>query len=127
MRSTKRSPAPERRALASRATGAPSVALDGRIESDILTRMRSTISATDASRNFSSLLDRVQHHRDEFVVERAGTPVCTITPAAPMRSTMADLVAFLREHPLPDATFAEDVRAISRRQPRAATRSPWER
>ena len=89
--------------------------------------MRSTITATAASRNFSSLLDRVQHHGEEFVVERAGEPICNIVPAAPLRRTVADLNAFLRDVPAPDADFARDVRAMARRQPRAERKSPWER
>ena len=89
--------------------------------------MASHISATAASRNFSSVLDRVEHQREHIVVERGGKPICTITPASPPLRTMAEIVALLRELELPDATFARDVRAIARRQPRARRRSPWGR
>ncbi|HRW18154.1 MAG TPA: type II toxin-antitoxin system prevent-host-death family antitoxin [Dermatophilaceae bacterium] len=40
-----------------------------------------TISARDASRGFSALLDRVEHDGEEYTVERDGRAVARIVPA----------------------------------------------
>ncbi len=89
--------------------------------------MPSHVSATVASRNFSSVLDRVEHHGEHIVVERGGRPICTISPAAPLRRTLDELAALLRDLAPPDATFARDVRQIARKQPRMSRKSPWGR
>lgn len=40
------------------------------------------MTATEAARQFSDLLDRVEHDGETFVVERRGRPITTITLAA---------------------------------------------
>jgi prevent-host-death family protein len=40
------------------------------------------LSATEAARRFSDLLDQVEHEGETFVVERRGRAVASITPAA---------------------------------------------
>lgn len=89
--------------------------------------MRSSISATFASRSFSAVLDRVEHGREEIVVERAGEPVCAIVPVFPSRRTMGELAALVAELGPVDAGFARDVRTIQRRQGRTTKRSVWDR
>jgi len=89
--------------------------------------MISRITATEASRNFSSVLDRVEHRRERFVVVRGGEDICTISPAGPTRRTVADLVAFLRDVPVPDPGYARIVRDAARKQERTSRRSPWGR
>ena len=42
-----------------------------------------TITARDASRGFSTLLDRVEHDGEEYTVERDGRAVARIVPATP--------------------------------------------
>ena len=89
--------------------------------------MTTHVSATEAVRRFSDLLNRIRYRGEEFVVERAGEPVCHMTPAAPAKAlTLRELAALLREIPKPDASYASEVRKASRRQERAP-RSPWER
>ncbi|MGD0558009.1 MAG: type II toxin-antitoxin system prevent-host-death family antitoxin [Streptosporangiaceae bacterium] len=64
-----------------------------------------TVTATQAARNFSDILDAVEHG-EIVVVTRDGVPVGRFTPE---RSTSADrLKAALREHPA-DAGFADDL------------------
>jgi prevent-host-death family protein len=64
-----------------------------------------TVTATQAARNFASLLDAVEHG-ETVVVTRDGVPVGRI---APERRTSADrLKAALREHPA-DAGFVDDL------------------
>lgn len=85
------------------------------------------VSATEAVRTFSDLLNRIRYRGEEFLVERAGEPVCRMTPAAPTRTlSLRDLASLLREVPKPDAGYASDVRRAARSQGRAP-RSPWGR
>lgn len=65
-----------------------------------------TISATEASRRFSDLLDAIE--RGEIVtVTRGNRPIAEIRPAR--RRTGRDLRAALAEIPPPDDTFERDV------------------
>ena len=89
--------------------------------------MTTRVSATEAVRTFSDLLNRIRYRGEEFVVERAGEPVCRMTPAAPTkRLSLRDLASLLREMPEPDAGYASDVRRAARSQGRPP-RSPWGR
>jgi antitoxin (DNA-binding transcriptional repressor) of toxin-antitoxin stability system len=45
--------------------------------------MKSHISATEAARSFSELINRVHDRGESFVVERGGKPICEIVPAKP--------------------------------------------
>lgn len=42
--------------------------------------MKSEISATEAARRFSEILNRVRYRNESFVVKRGGVPVCEIVP-----------------------------------------------
>ena len=89
--------------------------------------MTTRVSATEAARSFSDLLNRIRYRGEEFVVERAGEPICRMTPAAPTKAlSLRELAALLREVPKADAGFASDVRRAARGQGRLP-RSPWER
>jgi antitoxin (DNA-binding transcriptional repressor) of toxin-antitoxin stability system len=85
------------------------------------------VSATEAVRTFSDLLNRIRYRGEEFVVERAGEPVCRMTPAAPtQRLTLRELSSLLRDIPEPDTGYASAVRRAARSQ-RRLPRSPWGR
>ena len=85
------------------------------------------MSATEAVRTFSDLLNRIRYRGEEFVVERAGEPVCRMTPAAPPRRlSFRELVSVLRDIPGAHAGYAADVRDAVREQGRLP-RSPWGR
>ena len=89
--------------------------------------MATRVSATEAVRTFSDLLNRIRYRGEEFVVERSGEPVCRMTPAAPPKHvSLRDLTSLLGEIPKPDGGYASDVRRAARRQGRLP-RSPWER
>jgi antitoxin (DNA-binding transcriptional repressor) of toxin-antitoxin stability system len=89
--------------------------------------MATRISATDAVRTFSDLLNRIRYRGEEFVVERAGDPVCRMTPAAPpRRMTLGEFSSLLREIPGPDAGYTPVVRRAARGQGKLPP-SPWER
>jgi prevent-host-death family protein len=87
--------------------------------------MESRISATEAARNFSDVLNRVRYRGEEFVVERSGEAVCRIVPARPVKRTLADLVRILDAAP-PDPEYWDTVEQITRHQPKLA-KSPWRR
>jgi prevent-host-death family protein len=65
-----------------------------------------TMTATEASRKFSDLLDMIE--RGEVVtITRGNMPVAEIGPAR--RRTGADLRAALADVPAPDDRFANDI------------------
>lgn len=72
------------------------------------------ITATDAARGFSALLDAVEHEGETFVVTRAGRGVARIQPAA--AASGAAVKSLLRSH-RPDAGWADDLRAVRRDTP----------
>ena len=78
--------------------------------------MESHISATEAARRFSDILNRVVYRREEFVIERGGEPVCRIIPAGPPRCTLADLAKLLSAIPKPDPGFWDEVEALTKNQ-----------
>jgi prevent-host-death family protein len=88
--------------------------------------MRTRISATEAARRFSDLLNRVRYRGEEFVVERGGEPVCRIVPARPAKPTLADLARILESAPKPDPAYWDAVEDAIRRQPKLP-KSLWRR
>ena len=82
------------------------------------------ISATEASRSFSRVLDEAEHGGESFIIERNGRAVAELRPA-PRRSTVADLVEFLRDVPLPDPDFRGDMLEIIDRSSHDVARDPW--
>jgi len=83
------------------------------------------ISATEAARSFSELLDRVCYRGETFIIERGGEPVCEISHVKPMRFTGADFLTLLHSLPKPDSTFWNAVEKATRQEP-AVPESPWE-
>jgi antitoxin (DNA-binding transcriptional repressor) of toxin-antitoxin stability system len=88
--------------------------------------MESHISATEAARSFSDLVNRVLYRGDVFVIERGGQPVCRIVPARPAKFTLRDLVQLLKTTPKPDPEYWDVLEDINRNQP-PLPESPWER
>jgi len=68
-----------------------------------------TVTATEAARNFSELLDAIEHTDETFVVTRAGKRVAVIAPA-PAGNGRA-LLEFLEANP-PDPDWAEELREL---------------
>jgi prevent-host-death family protein len=80
-----------------------------------------TMTATEASRHFSDLLDAVE--RGETVtILRGNHPVAEIGPAH--RRTGADLRAALAGTPPPDESFAHDI-ASARAMVTSEVPDPW--
>jgi antitoxin (DNA-binding transcriptional repressor) of toxin-antitoxin stability system len=67
------------------------------------------LSATDAARRFSDVLDSVESNGESFVVMRHGRAVATIGPA--LAGTGRALKEVLRTH-RPDDKWATDLREL---------------
>ncbi len=80
------------------------------------------ISATEASRSFSEVLNRVAAG-EEIEITRAGSPVAVIAPP-PFRALSAERFRELMSAaPSVDEDFLDDVSAI--RKEAGAPESPW--
>jgi len=77
---------------------------------------RFKISATEAARNFSDLVNRVYYKGETFVIERGGEPVCEISPAAPVRFTGAEFVELLSRLPRPDREYFDAIEELNKNQ-----------
>jgi prevent-host-death family protein len=88
--------------------------------------MKSEISATDAARRFSEVLNRVRYRNETFVVKRGGEPVCEIVPVRNASFTGSEFVELLRSLPHPDKEYPGTVEKHVRKQPRAE-KSKWQR
>jgi antitoxin (DNA-binding transcriptional repressor) of toxin-antitoxin stability system len=83
------------------------------------------VSATQAARSFSELLDRVCYRGESFVIERGGELVCEMSRVKPPHFTGADFLSLVRSLPKPDPRFWDTVKEATR-QRRAVPESPWE-
>jgi antitoxin (DNA-binding transcriptional repressor) of toxin-antitoxin stability system len=88
--------------------------------------MKSHVSATQAARHFSDLLNRVRYRGEEFIIERGGEPIGTLSPLKPALCTGAELAALLRSLPKPDPGFWDAVKEATQ-QYAEMPESPWER
>ena len=83
------------------------------------------ISATEASRTFSTILDKVeQGHR--FVIERHGKRICLIAPPPTSGRLASDCLALLqgRAPVVLDDRFGADLEAVIAGEPRDGR--PWD-
>ncbi len=84
------------------------------------------ISATEASRGFAELLDRVERRGTEYVVARHGKDVAAIVPVgvpADRVHTIGELLEAIRNAPSADDEFVSELRRIRRAQ--GKPRNPW--
>ena len=88
--------------------------------------MKSRISATEAARSFSELMNRVRYRGESFVVELNGKPICEILPARPPKFTGADLAELLRSLPKPDEEYLALLEELIAKQP-SVVESGWQR
>jgi len=88
--------------------------------------MKSEISATDAARRFSEVVNRVRYRNETFIVKRGGEPVCEIVPVCTAAFTGRELVELLRSLPHPDKDYLDAVEQHVRKQP-SAEKSKWPR
>lgn len=88
--------------------------------------MKSRISASEAVRGFSELMNRVRYRGESFIVERGGKPICEILPAKPPKFSGAELATLLRSLPRPDEEYLAVVDDLLTKQPIVA-KSGWQR
>jgi prevent-host-death family protein len=82
------------------------------------------VTATEAARNLSDLLNRVRYRGEHFTVVRGGEEVADLVPARRSSGiTLRDLRRALASLPAPDDDFLADVERIRAEQPPAE--SPW--
>jgi hypothetical protein len=87
----------------------------------------SRVSATEAARNFSELLNRVRYQRRAFIVERGGAAVCEIRPIYRSEAfTGADLARLLATLPEAPKAYLKAVEEHIAGQPSAET-TKWPR
>ena len=67
------------------------------------------VSATDAARQFSDLLDAVEHRGEHFTIVRRGRAIAHLEPMG--RGRGADTKALLLEH-RPDRSWADELAAV---------------
>jgi prevent-host-death family protein len=77
------------------------------------------VTATEAARNLSDLLNRVLYRGERFTVVRGGEDVAAIVPAAAARVTLGELRRALAGLPAPDNEFLSDLERIRGEQPPA--------
>ena len=79
--------------------------------------MAESVTATEASRRFSSVLDRVRFDSESFDIVRNGEVVARIVPPERRRSSIAALLEALDAAGSMGADFADDLEAVKRDQP----------
>jgi prevent-host-death family protein len=78
------------------------------------------VSATEAARNLSDLLNRVRYRGERFTVVRGGEEVAEIVPAKRAAGvSLRELRSALASVPAPDDAFAADLERIRAEQPPA--------
>jgi antitoxin (DNA-binding transcriptional repressor) of toxin-antitoxin stability system len=87
--------------------------------------MGRNVTATEAARHFSELLNRVRYEGETFVILRGGEAVGQLGPVeSHPGTTFRDLIAALNRIEKPDEGFADDLEKIQAGQPLAGE-SPW--
>ncbi|MBA3887760.1 MAG: type II toxin-antitoxin system Phd/YefM family antitoxin [Acidobacteria bacterium] len=87
---------------------------------------QTSVSATDAAKNFGRLVDRVRETQATYVVERAGVPVAQVGPAEHAAFTMADFKALAADGPRADDEYLTAVsRAIESHNRPRLRKNPW--
>jgi antitoxin (DNA-binding transcriptional repressor) of toxin-antitoxin stability system len=91
--------------------------------------MMKTISATDAVRTFSELLNAIKYKGEFYTIIRGGKPAATIGPVETITSmrTLKELALVLKAMPKldDDDKFAADVEDIITSQPVTPEGSSW--
>ena len=92
--------------------------------------MIKTISATDAVRTFSELLNAIKYKGESYTILRGGKPAATIGPAEKPASerTLAEIASILKSLPRieDDNAFATDLEATIGQQPILPEKLSWE-
>lgn len=93
--------------------------------------MKKRITATEAVRDFSELLNRIKFKGDHFVIERSGKPVALMAPIEEGKhaKTLKELKSLVKKLPRLDDdldAFAADLEGIWKAQPTLPEERTWE-
>jgi prevent-host-death family protein len=92
--------------------------------------MMKTITATEAVRKFSEILNSIKYAGADYTIVRGGKPVATIRPAEDRAKelSLGDLAALVKSLPaLGDEAerFKKDVREAHKHQPHVPEKDKW--
>ncbi len=92
--------------------------------------MTKTITATEAVRKFSEILNAVKYTGTDYTIVRGGKPIATIRPAeTPVKAlTLGDLAGLVKSlPPLGEEAerFKKDVQAARKHQPHLPGKDKW--
>ena len=93
--------------------------------------MKKRITATQAVRDFSELLNRIRFNGDHYIIERSGKPVALMEPVKEPKKEkrLKELKSSLKELPRLNEeldAFADDLEAISSSHSPLPEESSWE-
>ncbi|HOC59549.1 MAG TPA: antitoxin [Smithellaceae bacterium] len=92
--------------------------------------MMKTISATDAVRTFSELLNAIKYRGELYTIIRGGKPAATIGPVETVTSmrTLKELALLMKTMPRldDDDQFSADVEGVIANQPTTPEGPSWE-
>jgi len=87
---------------------------------------RTSVSATEAAKNFGEIVDLVREAGVAYIVERKGKPIAEIAPVASRRCTLADFVAWIELERSVSGEFSVAVKTHVKAANRPAIpRSRW--
>ncbi len=92
--------------------------------------MTKTITATEAVRNFSEILNSIKYAGNEYTIVRGGKPIASIRPAETHAKalTLGDLAALVKTLPSlgeEAERFSRDIREARKHQPPVPEKSKW--
>ncbi len=79
--------------------------------------MTTTITATEAARSFSDLLNRVRYRGETFRIVRSGEEVAQLTALPRSKTSLRALLSKLQAERTNDPEFADDLERIQAEQP----------
>ena len=93
--------------------------------------MNKAVTATEAVRNYSALLNAVKFKGETYIIKRGGKPIASLGPVreANVSNTLKELKGILHELPRMGYEldpFAEDLIEVRRNQPSLPEEEPWE-
>jgi len=81
------------------------------------------VTATEAARQFSDLINQVRYQGESFLITRNGEDIGVLSPA-PRRCTLGELFQLLQQFPVDDS-FADDLEKIQSEQQMIPLEDPW--
>ena len=93
--------------------------------------MEKSVTATEAVRDFSGLLNMIRFKGESYIIKRGGKPVAYMGPIREARTTktLKELKRVLKELPRMGNEldrFEKDLNEVRKAQPSIPERNPWE-